>query len=240
MIVGINQIYDKDIDVVNKPFLPIASGEMSTRSAWWTVASCGILGPCIVSKFFPRLLFKLYMLGWFVGSAYSVPPLRTKRNPIAAAGTIALVRGFLLNFGVYYAVRDTIGAPFVWSPKVSFIARFMTVFASVIAITKDLPDVEGDKKANISTFAIKVGVDKIAKGGAAVLALNYLAAIAVGFFSKAGAFNRVSMIVGHGALLTWLLRNFSRCDTNDVKSVKGFYKNIWDLFYSEYALYTLI
>lgn len=26
-IVGINQIYDVDIDVVNKPFLPIASGE---------------------------------------------------------------------------------------------------------------------------------------------------------------------------------------------------------------------
>ena len=25
-IVGINQIYDVDIDIVNKPFLPIASG----------------------------------------------------------------------------------------------------------------------------------------------------------------------------------------------------------------------
>jgi 4-hydroxybenzoate polyprenyltransferase len=30
-IVGINQIYDVDIDAVNKPFLPIASGE-STQS----------------------------------------------------------------------------------------------------------------------------------------------------------------------------------------------------------------
>lgn len=26
-IVGINQIYDVDIDVVNKPFLPVASGK---------------------------------------------------------------------------------------------------------------------------------------------------------------------------------------------------------------------
>lgn len=85
------------------------------------------------------------MLGWLLGGVYSVPPIRTKRNPIAAGLTIATVRGFLLNFGVYYAVKDAIGAPFDWSPKVSFIARFMTAFATVIAVTKDLPDVEGDK-----------------------------------------------------------------------------------------------
>ena len=97
------------------------------------------------NTYFPPLLFKLYMLGWTLGAIYSVPPLRTKRNPIAAGLTIATVRGFLLNFGVYYAVKDAIGAPFTWSPKVSFIARFMTIFATVIAVTKDLPDTEGDK-----------------------------------------------------------------------------------------------
>ena len=34
----------------------------------------------------------------------------------------------------------------------------MTVFATVIAITKDLPDVEGDLKYNIKTFATELGV----------------------------------------------------------------------------------
>jgi homogentisate solanesyltransferase len=33
-IVGINQIYDVDIDAVNKPFLPVASGELSSATAW--------------------------------------------------------------------------------------------------------------------------------------------------------------------------------------------------------------
>jgi len=47
-IVGINQIYDKDIDIVNKPFLPVASGEMSTYSAWIVVVASGIIGPTIV------------------------------------------------------------------------------------------------------------------------------------------------------------------------------------------------
>ena len=47
-IVGINQIYDKDIDMMNKPFLPVASGEMSNRFAWLTVATGGIVGPLLV------------------------------------------------------------------------------------------------------------------------------------------------------------------------------------------------
>jgi homogentisate solanesyltransferase len=33
-IVGINQIYDEDIDKVNKPFLPVAAGELSVPQAW--------------------------------------------------------------------------------------------------------------------------------------------------------------------------------------------------------------
>jgi len=32
-IVGINQIYDEDIDKVNKPFLPIASGQQHIVAA---------------------------------------------------------------------------------------------------------------------------------------------------------------------------------------------------------------
>ena len=47
-IVGINQIFDRDIDVLNKPFLPVASGEMSKRGAWVVVAASGIIGPMIV------------------------------------------------------------------------------------------------------------------------------------------------------------------------------------------------
>jgi homogentisate solanesyltransferase len=144
-IVGINQIYDEDIDKLNKPFLPVASGEMSKRFAWVAVILSGVLGPVLVRSVFPRLLFRLYSLGIVLGGIYSVPPIRTKKNPVLAGLTIAVVRGFLLNFGIYFAVKDAIGASFSWSPKVSFIARFMTTFATVIAVTKDLPDIEGDK-----------------------------------------------------------------------------------------------
>jgi homogentisate solanesyltransferase len=239
-IVGINQIFDKEIDVLNKPFLPVASGEMSGKVAWFAVLFSGIVGPTIVYNFFPILLFKLYMLGWTLGAVYSVPPIRTKRNPLAAGITIATVRGFLLNFGVYYAVKDAIGAPFAWSPKVSFIARFMTAFATVIAVTKDLPDVEGDKAYNISTFATKVGVSKIAKGATACLLLNYVHAILTCVLSKTGTFNVVPMILGHATLAVILLKRFSELEPEKLASIKKYYKHIWDLFYLEYFLYTLI
>jgi homogentisate solanesyltransferase len=103
-------------------------------------------------KFFPQLLFRLYSTGLVLGGIYSVPPIRTKQNPILAGLTIATVRGFLLNFGIYFAVKDAFGAAFQWSPKVSFIARFMVLFATVIAVTKDLPDIEGDKVSSICAF----------------------------------------------------------------------------------------
>lgn len=47
-IVGINQIYDKDIDKLNKPFLPVASGEMSNKAAWITCVISATLGPLVV------------------------------------------------------------------------------------------------------------------------------------------------------------------------------------------------
>jgi homogentisate solanesyltransferase len=52
--------------------------------------------------------------------------------------------------------------PFSWNPVVCFIAAFMTVFASVIAVTKDLPDVAGD-----AAYKVDVRNAVTPRGGAA-------------------------------------------------------------------------
>jgi homogentisate solanesyltransferase len=100
-------------------------------------------GLSIVKINFSPQIFFLYSLGLLFGTLYSVPPFHLKRFPVLASLIIATVRGFLLNFGTYYAVREALNIPFQWNPVVAFVSCFMTVFASVIAITKDLPDVEG-------------------------------------------------------------------------------------------------
>ena len=58
-----------------------------------------------------------------------------------------------------------------------FITCFVTVFATAIAITKDLPDVEGDRKHNIDTFATRVGTSAVARVGEPTA--PYLAACAL-------------------------------------------------------------
>ncbi len=75
-------------------------------------------GTAITALNFGSFITKLYALGLFLGTVYSVPPLRLKRSPVAAFVIIATVRGFLLNFGVYYATRAALGLSFAWNPAI--------------------------------------------------------------------------------------------------------------------------
>lgn len=52
-----------------------------------------------------------------------------------------------------------------------FITCFVTLFATVIAITKDLADVEGDRKYGIETFSTRLGTRRVAFLGARQLPL---------------------------------------------------------------------
>ena len=49
-IVGINQLYDVEVDKVNKPFLPIAAGELSPATAKALLAICAVVGPTIATR----------------------------------------------------------------------------------------------------------------------------------------------------------------------------------------------
>ncbi|KAI3706512.1 hypothetical protein L6452_24308 [Arctium lappa] len=240
-IVGINQIYDIGIDKVNKPYLPIAAGDLSVQSAWFLVLSFAVVGVIIVGMNFGSLITSLYCLGLFLGSIYSVPPFRMKRFPVVAFLIIATVRGFLLNFGVYYAVRAALGLTFQWSSPVAFITTFVTLFALVIAITKDLPDVEGDRKFQISTFATKLGVRNIALLGSGLLLINYIGSVAAAFYMPQ-AFRSSLMIPFHAILASclifqaWVLERANYTQ----EAIAGFYRFVWNLFYAEYIIFPFI
>ncbi|CAN6719478.1 unnamed protein product [Malus baccata var. baccata] len=226
---------------VNKPYLPIAAGDLSVKSAWLLVVFFAVTGLLIVGLNFGAFITSLYCLGLFLGTIYSVPPLRMKRFPVAAFLIIATVRGFLLNFGVYYATRAALGLQFEWSSAVAFITTFVTLFALVIAITKDLPDVEGDRKFEISTFATKLGVRNIAFLGSGLLLLNYVGSIFAASLMPE-AFRRSLMIPMHAILAlslvfqTWVLEqaNYTK------EAIASYYRFIWNLFYAEYLLFPFI
>ncbi|KAK7244703.1 hypothetical protein RIF29_39529 [Crotalaria pallida] len=240
-IVGINQIYDISIDKVNKPYLPIAAGDLSVQSAWLLVTFFAVAGLLIVGLNFGPFIFSLYTLGLFLGTIYSVPPFRMKRFPVAAFLIIATVRGFLLNFGVYYATRAALGLAFEWSSPVVFITTFVTLFALVIAITKDLPDVEGDLKYQISTFATKLGVRNIAFLGSGILVMNYVVSILAAIYMPQ-AFRRWLLIPAHlifALSLIFQARVLEQANYTK-EAISGFYRFIWNLFYAEYAIFPFI
>lgn len=240
-IVGINQIYDVEIDAVNKPFLPVASGELSKNAAWLLCIGLAVIGLSITTINFGSLITTLYAFGLFLGTIYSVPPLRLKKNAVAAFLIIATVRGFLLNFGVYHAVRSALGLQFAWSPPVAFITGFVTLFATAIAITKDLPDIEGDKKFGIETFATRLGVRGTAFLGSGLLGINYVGAMAVAILAPSG-FNPSIMVPAHcflGLALLWATVKLDR-QKYSKEEIAAYYRFIWNLFYAEYLLFPWI
>lgn len=231
-IVGINQIFDVRIDTINKPFLPLASGALSSRAAWVITLASAAGGLAIVLTSFAPLIQSLYIFGLTVGTLYSVPPFRLKRSPFAAAVTISAVRGFLMNFGVYYATASALGLPFAWSPPIIFLAAFMTLFASVIALAKDMPDIRGDRADSISTFATRAGPRAVFRVVVAMLMTAYAGAIIAGTFAPVGAFRRAVMIPGHALLALALARKYRTVNPEKQEHIVDFYKFIWTLFYS--------
>lgn len=86
--------------------------------AWFLVVGLAVAGITISARNFGPAITKLYALGLSLGTVYSVPPFRLKRFAIPAFVIIAIVRGFLLNFGVYSATRAALGLEFMWSPAI--------------------------------------------------------------------------------------------------------------------------
>lgn len=236
-IVGINQIYDVDIDAINKPFLPVAAGELSPVLAWILVLGLAAGGVTLSAINFGRPITMLYSLGLFLGTIYSVPPFRLKRFAVTAFMIIATVRGFLLNFGVFTATRAALGAPFVWSPAIIFITCFVTVFATVIAITKDLPDIEGDTKYRIETFATRLGSKRVARLGSFLLVANYVAAIVLAF-RMPHAFRVPLMAGAHAALAIAVIQQTRQLESHNhtLPAIRTYYQFIWNIFYTEYCL----
>ena len=107
-------------------------------------------------------------------------------------------------------------------------------------MAQDMPDIEGDIKYNISTFAASIGVKNLAKIATTVLAITYSGAISLPFIFPSAGFKLLPMSLGHSALLVYCLMNYFQMKKDDRASAKNFYKAIWNMFYLEYALYPWI
>ena len=152
-IVGVNQITDVDIDRVNKPWLPIAAGDLSPGAARAIVAACTAI-PLALALTQGAEETVAVAAGLAVGALYSLPPARLKRFPVAASLCITGVRSIVVNLGVYWHFAGDIAPP-VWA-----LCLFVLPFSFAIAVLKDVPDIEGDRRFSIRTFTVRLGPEK--------------------------------------------------------------------------------
>ncbi len=236
-IVGLNQLEDQEIDKINKPYLPLASGDFSVKQGHYIVSITGILA-LIISFLGGWWLGTTVVISLLLGTAYSFPPIRLKRFPLLAAFCIFTVRGIIVNLGLFLYFTHCFTETAFLVPEVLILTAFVVIFTIAIAIFKDVPDLEGDKEYNITTFTILLGKKAIFKISCAVIFVCYLGMITIGVLSISNI-NKLLLIISHLGLLASLLWRSQRVNLDEKISIAQFYQFIWRLFFLEYLLFPL-
>jgi len=236
-IVGINQISDVEIDRVNKPFLPIAAGDLTRERAWWIVGASAAL-PVLLALTQGVWELAAVTAALAVGAAYSLPPLRLKRYPTIASLCVSGVRSAIVNLGVAAHFSAALGGGAEIAPAVWALTAFVLPFSLAIAIFKDVPDAEGDRRYAIATFTVRHGGRTVMRAGLAVLTLAYLGMAVLGPLLVDGA-DPVVLSTTHLAALGLLWLAARGIDPSDRAQFTAFYFRVWQLFFLEYAIVPL-
>jgi homogentisate phytyltransferase/homogentisate geranylgeranyltransferase len=233
-IVGVNQITDVEIDRVNKPRLPMAAGELEPDAAWRIVALAAAV-PVAMALTQGWIETAAVVLALAAGAAYSLPPVRLKRHPVAASLCIAGVRSAVVNLGVAVHFTGAFGGPSRVPGAVWALTLFVLPFSFAIAVLKDVPDREGDRRFRIATFTVRLGPKRAAALGLAALGAAYAGMAIAGPLALPGA-NAAVLAGGHGAALALLAWWATRADPADPRAFTRFYMRVWILFFLEYLL----
>ena len=236
-IVGLNQLEDIEIDKINKPHFPLVSGELTPFIGKLIVAVTGISALLLAGIQGPFLL-GMVGISLAIGTAYSLPPIRLKRFPFWAALCIFAVRGAIVNLGLFLHFS------WVWQqnqsipPAVWVLTLFIIVFTFAIAIFKDIPDLEGDRQYNITTFTIKFGQQAVFDLARWVITISYVGMIGVAWLPGTNI-NSIFLVISHLLLLAIMWWRSRNVNLEEKSAIASFYQFIWKLFFLEYLLFPL-
>ncbi|WP_273444115.1 homogentisate phytyltransferase [Neolewinella agarilytica] len=232
-ITGLNQLTDMDIDKINKPYLPLASGAYSPRTGQWIVGVCGLLAvlSCLV---YPPYLPLTVLSSLFLGTIYSAEPIRLKRYHFWAAFCIIVVRGLIVNLLLYLHFRTALGAGAQVPGTVWLLTFVIFVFGIIIAWFKDLPDTEGDKEHGIQTLTLVRTRKWVYTRGAGLLGGTLLSAAIYAFWVE-----QQWIAAGLVVLLLFFGYFTTRLDLDDQQSIARFYQSTWGVFFGVYLVFAV-
>nr|AFK42341.1 unknown [Lotus japonicus] len=115
----------------------------------------------------------------------------------------------------------------------------MSFFSVVIALFKDIPDIDGDKIFGIQSFSVRLGQKRVFWICVALLEMAYGVALVVGAASPC-LWSKIVTGLGHAVLAAILFYRAKSVDLRSKASITSFYMFIWKLFYAEYLLIPLV
>ncbi|KAL9303252.1 hypothetical protein ACSQ67_020515 [Phaseolus vulgaris] len=239
---GVNQLYDLDIDKINKPFLPLPSGAFSFTTGVLITVSSAIMGFLTTYMIGSWPLFWGLLSFFVIWSGYSIkgPLLRWKQNPVLAAASIISTMAIVFPIAFFYHIKTFVLKRAVGFPKpLMFFVAFTTIYSLGIALFKDIPDIEGDKAFGIQSFSTRLGQKKVFWICISLLESAFGVAIMAGL-SSPFLWAKLITVVGHAVLGSILWHNAKFVDLSDKASIRSYYMLIWKLLYVAYFLMPLI
>ncbi len=234
-IVGLNQLEDVEIDRINKPYLPIAAGELSPAQGQIIVKVAGILA-LLLAVIGGSWLWTTVIVSLLLGTAYSLPPIRLKRFPFWAAFCIYTVRGIVVNLGLFLHWIQQLNNDLWLPPEIWALTLFILAYTFAIAIVKDIPDIKGDRAYHITTFTIHFGAKAVFNLARWVLTGCYLGMVILGWWFLPGV-NPIFIALAHITALIILWWRSLSVDLENQAAIAAYYQFIWKFFFLEYLLF---
>lgn len=236
-IVGLNQLTDIEIDKVNKPHLPLASGAYSKPMAL-LIISIAVLLSIILGIIEGGYLLSTLLISILIGSLYSLPPFRLKRFHFWAAFCIIAIRGLVVNLLIYAHFSERVQGAASLPGVIWLLTGVIFVYSIVIAWFKDIPDMAGDQEHEINTLSLSRGADKVFRWGNMILLITFFSVILVEIIQPISS-NPLLLITGHAIMAASLLIMWRRTNPSEKTAIKKYYLFIWALFFLEYILFGL-
>ncbi|MTB51036.1 homogentisate phytyltransferase [Lewinella sp. W8] len=233
-ITGLNQLTDIDIDRINKPYLPLASGAYSVQTGRLIVLVSLALALVTALLYWPWLTLTVY-LSLALGTAYSLPPIRLKRFHFWAAFCIIAVRGLIVNILLYLHFRTALGGGAQVQTTLVLLTIIIFIFGLVIAWFKDLPDTEGDAAHGIRTLSLIKNRTWVFRWGT-----RLLFATLVGVTGYCFWLGKTGLGLAHLPMIALFLFYARGADLENQSSIARFYQGTWRVFFGVYIIYALL
>lgn len=235
-IVGLNQYIDVELDKVNKPELPLAAGTLSARNAQ-IILAVSLLVCLGVSAWVSMFLLLMMVVILFIGIAYSVPPIQLKKHHLPAALAITLVRGFIVNLGMFLHFQRSFSNSNIIPGYAWCLTLFIMAFSVAIAWFKDIPDTEGDNHFRVKTLAVLYSRKLALRGGMLLVTAAYMYVIIWSWLYAAE--QKMFLVFAHALLLCLFLLNYLFIRLNEKPSIRRFYIRFWMFFFAEYTVFAV-